>query len=92
MNPIFQMIKEAVSSKKFIMTVAAVIAAWTAKIGLDLPTETVALLIAPIVTYVLAQGWSDAGKGAAKVEAVAKVVTDDARLNTADTVEAIKNT
>lgn len=51
MNPILQMIKEAVSSKKFVMTIAAVIAAWAGKIGLELPTETVALIVGPIVVY-----------------------------------------
>lgn len=90
MNPILQMIKEAVSSKKFVMTIAAVIAAWAGKIGLELPTETVTLIVGPIVVYVAAQGWADTGKSAAKVEAVAKVVTEDSHLNTADTVDAIK--
>jgi hypothetical protein len=92
MNPILQMVKEAVSSKKFITTVAGTIAAAALKIGLDLPTEAVATILSPIVAYIIAQGWSDTGKGAAKVEAVARVVTEDNRLNTEDTVDAIKNT
>lgn len=86
MNPIWQMIKEAVSSKKFITTVAGTIAAGTMKIGLDLPTETVATVLSPLVAYILAQGWADRGKGAEKVGAVANAanesgMTADEKIN-----------
>ena len=90
MNPIWQMIKEAASSKKFIATIAGSITGALLKIGLDLPTEDVATVLSPVVAYIIAQGWSDTGKGAAKVHAVARVVTEDKQLNTEDTVDAIK--
>lgn len=90
MNPIFQMVKEAVSSKKFVTTVAGTVAAAGMKVGLDLPTEDVAAILAPVVAYILAQGWADRGKGAAKVDAVARVATEDSRLTTEDTINVIK--
>jgi hypothetical protein len=86
------MIKEAVTSKKFITTIAGTITAAALKIGLDLPTADVATVLSPIVAYIFAQGWADQGKSAAKVHAVARVVTDDRQMNTEETVEAIKTT
>lgn len=68
MNPIWQVIKEAATSKKFIVTVAGVIAAAAMKINLELSTEAVATILAPVVAYLFAQGWADSGKEAAKVE------------------------
>lgn len=66
MNPIWSVIKEGATSKKFIVAVSGVIIAAAAKIGLELPTETVGLLIAPILTYLLSQGWADRGKEGCK--------------------------
>lgn len=68
MNPIWQVIKEAATSKKFIVTVAGVIAAAAMKINLELSTEAVATIIAPVIAYIIGQGWADSGKEAAKVE------------------------
>lgn len=77
MNPILQMIKEAVSSKKFVVTVASVIASAAMKIGLELPTETVALVVGPVVAYLLAQGWADQGKEMAKVQGTVALAIDN---------------
>jgi len=55
-------LKEMLTSKKFIASLAGVIVAGAAKIGLDLDTEAVALIVSPIVSYILAQGWADTGK------------------------------
>lgn len=49
-------------SKKFLSMVSGVIVAGAAKIGLEMSTDTVALLIAPIISYVLGQGVADIGK------------------------------
>jgi hypothetical protein len=68
MNPIWQVIKEAATSKKFIVTVASVITAAAMKINLELSTEAVATILAPAVAYIIGQGWADAGKEATKVE------------------------
>lgn len=78
MNPIWQVIKEAATSKKFIVTVASVITAAAMKIGLELPTEAVATILAPAIAYILGQGWADTGKEAARIEgAVALSTTTD---------------
>lgn len=81
---------ELLRSKKFLMAVAATLVAAGAKLGLDLSTETVGLLMAPMLTYIAAQGVADYGKGVAKVEAIAAVAREDGRLTTADTIETIK--
>lgn len=90
MNPIFEVIKEGAGSKKFIATVAGAITAAALKIGMNLPVEDVATVLAPIVTYILAQGWADRGKEAAKVVAVAEASRGLATPQEA--VETIKNT
>ena len=61
-------IKEMFVSKKFVASVAATVVAATAKVGLDLPVEEVGAIIAPLIAYILGQGWADAGKEKAKIE------------------------
>lgn len=75
MNPVWQMIKEAARSKKFIITVAGVITAAAMKIGLELPTEAVATILAPAIAYILGQGWADTGKEAARIEGAVALST-----------------
>lgn len=91
MNGIIAVVKEAATSKKFIATLAGTITAAALKIGLDLPTEDVATVLSPIVIYILAQGWSDRGKEAAKVTAVAEAASTGGMV-TQDTIDTIKNT
>lgn len=76
MDAILLMIKEAVTSKKFVTTIAATIAAAAMKIGLDLPTESVAVILSPVITYIIGQGWADTGKEAAKVTATAHLAAE----------------
>lgn len=76
MNPIWQVIREAATSKKFIVTVAGVIAAAAMKINLELSTEAVATIIAPLIAYIIGQGWADTGKEAAKVEGAVLLATN----------------
>lgn len=90
MSGILDVIKEFLTSKKFIVTVSGVIIAAAGKIGLELSTETVGLLILPIITYLVSQGWSDRGKEAAKVEAVAEAAKGMSTPQEA--IEAVKNT
>lgn len=59
---IMSVIRDMLLSKKFLSTIAGVIVAGAAKIGLEMETDAVALLIAPIISYVLGQGVADAGK------------------------------
>lgn len=77
MNGIWLVIREAATSKKFIMAIAGAIAAASMKIGLELPPETVALILSPIITYLLAQGWADRGKEAAKIQGTVDLATSD---------------
>lgn len=76
MNGILLMIREAVTSKKFIMAIAGSICAALLRFGLDIPVEDVAAVLSPIAIYIAAQGWADRGKGAAKVEALAEVAKE----------------
>lgn len=58
---------EMFTGKKFLGAVAGTIVAAALKIGLELDTESVLLVISPIVSYILGQGWADTGKEAAKI-------------------------
>lgn len=91
MDSIGSVIKEFLTSKKFIVAVSGVVIAAAGKIGLELSTETVGLLIAPVLTYLISQGWSDRGKEAAKVTAVAEAASTGGMV-TQDTIDTIKNT
>lgn len=60
------MLKETVldmlTSKKALAALAGVIVALAGKWGLNLDTESVALVVGPIVAYILGQGAADFGK------------------------------
>ncbi len=55
-------------SKKFRAAIAGVIVALVAEVGLDLDTEQVIVVLAPILTYIGSQGLADIGKERAKVQ------------------------
>lgn len=77
MNNLFAVLFEMFTSKKFIAAVAGVVTGAALKIGLELPVEDVATVIAPIVAYILGQGWADTGKTAAKIEGVSAATNED---------------
>lgn len=87
MSAILLTAKEFATSKKFLMAVAGTVVAAAAKIGLELPTETVGLLMAPIITYLLSQGWADHGKEAAKIAGTVKLATE----TSAEPAQAVKD-
>lgn len=60
--------KELLASKKFKMAVAGVIVAVAAKFGLDLDTQAILVVLAPILVFIGAQGVADMGKEKAKIE------------------------
>ena len=60
--------KELLGSKKFKMAVVGVVVAIAAKIGLNLDTEVVMLIVSPILAFIGAQGVADIGKEKARVE------------------------
>jgi uncharacterized membrane protein (DUF441 family) len=55
-------IKSLFSSKKFIAMITGVLATLIAKIGWDVPTETINQVVALVGTYVIGQGVADHGK------------------------------
>ena len=80
MEGLLMVIKEAATSKKFIMALAGVAVTGAGRIGLQLPVEDVALIVMPVVAYIIGQGWADSGKEAAKVEG-AVVLAQDGKLS-----------
>ena len=60
-------IKGLLSSKKALAAIAGVVVTLVGKLGLDLDTDALVLLITPIVAFVVGQGIADNGKEAAKV-------------------------
>lgn len=55
-----QVFAELLRSKRFIVVVAGTIAALAAKAGLDINTEALAVILAPVVAYILGQSHVDA--------------------------------
>ncbi len=64
MNP--NPLRELLASKKFVVALAGIIAGVAAKKGLALDTETTALLLSPVLAYIVGQGVADRGKPAAQ--------------------------
>lgn len=80
MDLIWRYAKPLLTSKKFQATVAGIIVAALAKIQFAIPEDLVNQIVALIIAFVLAQGWADAGKEKAKIEADAALtqrVTED---------------
>lgn len=61
-------LRDLLTSKKAIAAIAGVIVAAVGRIGLDLDTEVVTQIIAPLIAYIVGQGIADAGKEAVKFE------------------------
>ena len=61
---LIETIKEMFLSKKFMTALASTIAAAAMRIGLELPVEDIAAILAPLLAYILGQGWADTGKEA----------------------------
>ena len=68
---ILDVLKSLLSSKKFLATLVGIIVTLVAKIGWDVPEETVTKLVGLLASYVVGQGIADAGKEKAIVEATA---------------------
>jgi hypothetical protein len=62
----WETVKSMLTSKKVLASIAGVIVAGAARIGLELDTEAVLAVISPIMLYILAQGMADFGKEANK--------------------------
>jgi hypothetical protein len=55
-----QVIVDLLRSKRFVVVIAGTVAALAAKAGLDLNTEALAVILAPVVAYILGQSHVDA--------------------------------
>jgi hypothetical protein len=56
------------SSKKAVLGLTTALTAGLLKLGLDVDSETVGLVVAPLVAAIVGQGIADHGKEAAKAE------------------------
>ena len=65
------------TSKKFLAAVAGVLVSIAARYGLNLSETEVAGILAIFISYILAQGQTDKGKGAAQVQAAAAAIIAD---------------
>lgn len=61
------------SSKKFIAAVVGVIVGAGARYGLNLDPTDVAIILSPIISFIIGQGISDLGKDAAKINAAVEI-------------------
>lgn len=64
-----QALKDLFSSKKFLLTLAGILAYVAGRLGLNLSTEQLLPVLGLIAVLIGAQGVADHGKEAAKVEA-----------------------
>lgn len=72
------LLKQLATSKKFLAALVAVVVAAGARYGLNLDPETVGILIAPLIAYIVAQGQADKGKHAAAITALASIAPSKA--------------
>jgi adenylosuccinate synthase len=64
-----QLIRELLSSKKFVTSLLGVVTAVAVKLGLpEAKLEELVAIVSPFLVYVGAQGFADMGKERAKVE------------------------
>lgn len=80
------MLKTLLTSKKFIAAVIGVAVGFIAKLGIELDTDAVALIISPILAYIVGQGVADHGKSRAIeiVKALSKESAKDEADSAAD--------
>ena len=77
MSAIWLTIREFLTSKKFIVAVAGLIVTALAKLHFEIPESLVQEFVGILIAYLLAQGWADRGKEAAKVSGTVGLVIAD---------------
>lgn len=87
MSAIWLTVKEFLTSKKFIVGVAGLIVTALAKLHFDIPESLVQEFVGIVIAYLLAQGWADSGKEAAKVTATVALMTDSDIVNPTQAVK-----
>lgn len=71
------LLKSLLESKKAMVMLLSIAAMLLAKLGWSVDGEQLYLFLAPALTYILAQGWADKGKEAAKVAVAAEASKAD---------------
>lgn len=66
------LVRNLLGRKKVVAAGIAVVVAVAGRFGLELAVEDVALIVGPIVAFIIGQGIADNGKEAAKVAAAPK--------------------
>src|SRR5690349_5757284 len=87
MSAIWLTVKEFLTSKKFIVAVAGLIVTALAKVHFEVPETLVQEFVAILVAYLLAQGWADKGKEAAKVTGTVDLATVNSTVNLSGSAE-----
>ncbi len=72
------LIKGLLTSKKFMAAIVAMIVAAGTRYGLHLDPETVGVIIAPLIAYIVGQGMADRGKEATAIATLADINADAA--------------
>jgi len=80
MSAIWLVVKEFLTSKKFIAAVAGVLITLLAKLHFDIPESTVQEIVGLVIAYLLAQGWADHGKEAAKINGTVALASESVSL------------
>lgn len=65
-------LRDMLSSKKFIAMLVGIVVTLTAKVGFDIDDETATMIVGLVASYVLGQGIADNGKSKALIDAVSK--------------------
>lgn len=77
MSAIWLTIKEFLTSKKFIVAVSGLIITGLAKLHFNIPESLVQEFVGIVIAYLVAQGWADSGKEAAKINGTVAVMTEN---------------
>lgn len=70
--------KEMLTSKKFLAALIAMVAYVAAHFGLQIDQTEAAAMLAPLLAYIVGQGFADTGKSAAVITAAGKPANDNA--------------
>jgi len=61
-------LKDMLGSKKAVAMVVGLIVSLGGRIGLELDSEALTVVLSPVLAYILGQGLADAGKEKARIE------------------------
>lgn len=70
-----EMLRELLSSKKFIAALVSAIIAVAGKYGFQLDEATIYLFIGPFITYIVGQGIADHGKNSPELERQKEIIS-----------------